>query len=138
MDLALNRNQFSQDGVFGTLEDMTGKQIAVTLEHAYAGTSSWISKIPDGKYACVRGQHQLLGMSQPFETFMILNVPNHTGILFHTGNYNEDSDGCVLVGDTVTTVNGARAISSSRLTFAEFMEIQDGVESFDLTVTSTR
>lgn len=136
MDLNLVRVKFGQDGIFGSLLDKNGKAIAVTLEHAYADLEGWAPKLPDGEYLCVRGQHQLESMTHPFETFQILNVPGHTGILFHTGNYNCDSNGCVLLGSHLTSVNGAGAISASRLAFAEFMDVQSGAESFSLKVTS--
>jgi len=137
MDLKLVRDKFRQDGIFGTLFDSSGRKIAVTLEHAYVDLTGWSPKVPEGQYLCIRGQHQLASMTQPFETFMILNVPGHTGILFHSGNYNCDSDGCILVGTDVTSIDGALAISSSRLAFLEFMDLQTGVDNFSLSVSSS-
>lgn len=49
--------------------------------------------IPAGIYKAV------LAFSQKFKKFMLrlLNVPNFDGVLFHGGNTNKDSSGCILV-----------------------------------------
>lgn len=128
MNLTLRRTQFTPDGIFGELVNDAGSLIAVTLEHSY----ELVPKIAEDVYLCQRGMHQLAGMSCPFETFEVTDVPNHTQILFHMGNYNRDSAGCILVGKSVLD----KMIVSSREAFAEFMEIQKGVDQFSLTVKS--
>lgn len=141
MNLTLNRSEKREDGIFGILRDEARKQVAVTLEHAYDsgnGDGSYTAKIPDGTYTCVRSMHRLHGMTDDFETFEITNVPGHTNILFHWGNYNSDSDGCVLLGrrilpDTRSIATG-NMISSSRNTFNAFMDLQKGLNQFTLTV----
>jgi hypothetical protein len=136
MNLKLIRNEFRQDGIFGTLETELGKQLAITLEHAYADLQGWSPKLPDGDFVCVRGTHRLDHSSGPFETFQIIGVPGHTGILFHIGNFNFDSDGCVLLGENIVQMSGARAISSSKITFQKFMDFQSDVDEFSLNVSS--
>lgn len=84
--------------------------------------------------------HLLEGMARPFEAFEVLNVPPFegkpvTGILFHVGNFNSDSCGCILVGKMVSTrPDGSLMIASSRETFASFMAMQSGVDAFTLVV----
>lgn len=133
MDLTLKRTDYTEDGVFGHLEETdSGDSVAVTLEHAYYsgnGIGSYEPKLPPGEYLCVRGTHQLKN-GKPFVTFQITGVPNHTGMLFHPGNYNEDSDGCVLLG----TVMSSAMISESRVAFTKFMSLQEDVDAFPLTV----
>jgi hypothetical protein len=135
MDLKLTRppGSFKSYGIFGFLSDMIDNLICVTLEHAYAGSNepiTFIPKLPPGVYTCVRGMHQLAGMNQPFETFEITGVPGHSGILFHVGNTNDDSECCVLLG---TSVSGTM-ITFSRNAFNKFMALQAGVDSFALVV----
>lgn len=133
MDLKLSRTDFIQAGIFGVMTDTNEKQIGVTLEHSYPGSNlpiSYIPKIPPGVYTCVRGIHQLVGMSTPFETFEITNVPGHTNILIHVGNTNVDSSGCVLLG----TSRSGNMILESRLAFGAFMQMQAGVNAFALIV----
>ncbi len=128
--LSLIRTSAGSDGVFGTLDKVIGENIGVTLEHSYNGKP----KLPVGTYKCVRGMHQLHD-GVPFETFEITNVPGHTGILFHVGNYNEDSEGCVLLGRRIATQeNGKRMITSSKNTFNKFMDITRGLNEFTLKV----
>ena len=134
MNLKLRRTDHREDGIFGVLLDNTGKQIAVTLEHAYDsghGNGTYVPKLPVGAYQCVRGTHRLHN-KVPFETFEITGVKGHSGILFHVGNKNNDSDGCVLLGNSYG--GEPRVIANSRMTFEAFMNLQHGVNSFTLTV----
>lgn len=135
MNLKLKRTDRREDGVFGVLLDEKGKQIAVTLEHAYDsghGNGTYTSKIPNGTYTCVRGKHRLASMKSSFETFEITGVAGHTNILFHVGNYNKDSEGCVLLGKGYG--GDPRMIYMSRATFEAFMALQHGVDKFILVV----
>jgi hypothetical protein len=131
MNLTLKRNAFKSAGIFGTLTDESGTQVAVTLEHAYEQTDgTYAPKLPRGVYTCQRGEHQLLGMSVPFTTFEITNVPGHTNILLHKGNFNRDSEGCVLVG---TEANDTMILNSG-VAFDKLMALQAGIYNFQLTV----
>ena len=133
MNLTLTRQSFNEWGIISYLTDENGDQIATCLEHAYIQPDgSYLSKIPNGTYNCVLGQHQLAGMAQPFETFEITGVIGHTDILFHVGNYNNDSEGCVLLGTDVATAN--KMIVNSKVAFKHFMSIEDGISNFSLTV----
>jgi hypothetical protein len=128
MDLLLTRNRFTNDGVFGELKQLSGILVCMTLEHSYSG----IPKLPDGSYTCVRGLHQLEGHPDPFMTFEIANVPGHSKILFHQGDWQTDSEGCVLLG----MQSDATRIYSSHIAFENFMTLQGDSSSFLLTVTS--
>lgn len=136
MDLKLKRTDRREDGVFGQLlRQDTGQQIAVSLEHAYDsghGDGSYTSKIPNGEYKCVRGMHKLHNMRQPFETFEITGVKGHINILFHVGNWNNDSEGCVLVGSGYG--GDPRMLYESRRAFKKLMDLQYGVDTFTLVV----
>ena len=129
--MLLVRTQFSYYGVFGVLKDRKGNPIAVTLEHAYPSPVNYRPKIPAGTYPCVRGFHRLEHMTKDFETFEITSVPGHSGLVFHWGNYNQDSLGCPLLGETVYQ---NKMITNSRETFDKFMRSLSGVKGFDLVV----
>ena len=136
MDLKLIRNQFKADGIFGEMRDINGKLIAYTLEHAYDdGSGNYAPKTPPGQYTCQRGQHQLHSMTSPFETFQIMNVPNHSNILIHMGNWNTDSDGCCLIGEAIVPSSKGQMVTNSKATFVDFMQLQDGLDVFQLTVS---
>lgn len=136
MNLTLTRNQFREDGIFSTLSptEVDGEYAAVTLEHSF--TSQFLPKIANGTYTCKRGMHRLHGMAVDFETFEVQGVIGHSGILFHVGNYNKDSDGCVLLGQRVSqySKSGLLMVTGSKVAFAAFMELQNGLDSFILTV----
>jgi Family of unknown function (DUF5675) len=133
MDCVLTRTETGPSGTFGKLFDSDNNQIAVTLEHSYQQPDgSWEPKIPAGSYTCQRGQHQLESMTSPFTTFQVTNVPGHTNVLLHMGNYDKDSDGCILLGDQIV----GSMITHSVNTFNNFMTMQDGVDQFTLEVKS--
>jgi len=135
MNLTLKRSAYRADGIFSTLYDENGHQVAVTLEHAYDdGNGGWAPKLPLGVFLCVRGQHQLLNMAQPFTTFEITGVVGHTNILFHCGNFDRDSEGCCLVGDADSFQGTTEIITGSRDAFARLLQLEDGIDTFNLTV----
>ena len=138
MTLTSTRNKFRADGIFGVTTDQEGKELFVSLEHAYQQPDgSYAPKMLAGTYTCKRGVHLLKDASAPFETFEVLDVPGHTNILFpHPGNYNNDSEGCTLcgVGVSIDTNTKALMITGSRLTFQKFMDTMTGIDEFTLIV----
>jgi hypothetical protein len=131
MNMTLTRTDFLSVGIFGQMTSEDGKINLYTLEHAYPDMNNeYVAKIPEGSYQCVLGQHQLKGMAQPFHTYEVTNVPGHTNILIHPGNYNADSEGCILVG----LAKGNNAILNSREAFQAFMVLQNGEPEFTLTI----
>ena len=126
MDLLLVRDKGCASGIFGKIYAVDDGHFCVTLEHSYDG----LAKIPSGVYTCKRGCHTLPGRSAGFITFEVMGVIGHAGILFHWGNYNRDSSGCILIGeDHVDDM-----ITNSRKTFRKLMLAQEGIDEFKLTV----
>ncbi len=130
MTLRLKRIWFKEEGIFGELTSVTDKHYFYALEHSYNKTS----KIPNGSYTCKRSMHRLHNMTEDFETFEVLAVPGCTNILFHWGNYNSDSEGCILIGDAMVKPAGRYMISNSRAAFKQFMLLTSGLDSFILVV----
>jgi hypothetical protein len=133
MNLTLTRLQFREDGIFSRLDQEGGAPFCVTLEHSFGLKP----KIPAGSYACVRGTHSLpdaVHFHGLFETFEITEVPGHTGLLFHPGNFQSDSEGCVLLGEEIVAGRTGQMITNSDATFERFMALQEGVQTFQLTV----
>ena len=127
--MKLTRNDFSANGIFSSLVLDNGEELS-TLEHAYSQSDgSYLPKILNGKYTCIRGTH-CLHNGIPFETFEVQNVPGCTGILLHVGNYQNDSEGCCLLGMT----RMGDMITSSKVAFNKFMCSLDGLDSFELEV----
>lgn len=135
MNLKLIRKQYRFDGIFSELRDESGNLVAVTLEHAYPNDHGGFEpKIPVGVFTCVRGAHRLRGMAQDFLTFEITGVEGHSNLLFHWGNYNHDSEGCILVGKDEVQIQNVEMIEHSKDTFKNLMELQKDVDTFSLQV----
>lgn len=130
----LTHTRFCADGIFGKLEREDGTFICYTLEHSYGNKP----KLADGTYTCKRGPHRLHGMTEDFITFEITGLPDFdgvpvTGVLFHWGNYNKDSEGCVLMGSSETPT----MIGNSRAEWAAWMDSLNGIDTFQLEVKSS-
>lgn len=139
MNVFLHRTQFREDGIFGTLFDELDNEIAMTLEHAYPRSDvrgpEFTPKIPPGNYDCIRGNHYLHGMDAAFSTFEVTGVEGHSNLLFHWGNFNNDSEGCILLGENIAEVGQRpQMVTNSRKTFQKFMDLQDGIFLFTLTI----
>jgi len=124
------RTGFRSDGITGTLYNDQEEPIAVTLEHSYDGEA----KLPAGPYTCKRGMHTLHHHPVAFETFEVMDVPGHTGILFHVANWQRDLDGCIGLGRTVIQSEVGTMITDSNFTFTKFMYDLDGIDTFLFTV----
>lgn len=135
MNLNLRRKLNSEVGIFGQLANDAGDLVAYTLEHAYSDKGFWAPKIPIGVYICKREIHKIEDGKGPFETFRITGIPGYDGppnsLLFHKGNYNRDSKGCVLLGSYIY----GNALVQSTQAFEKFMALMDGVDAFRLTVS---
>jgi len=92
-------------GAFGVLK-VQGHPVAVTLERVFDERGETIPVIPAGGWRCVPTVYHKGG----YRTWEIL-VPGHERLLFHCGNYERDTEGCVLVARTFegTWVSGSAA-----------------------------
>lgn len=135
-------------GVFGVLDlfSPAGDLVArlMTAEDDWKDNEPAESCIPAGVYTCLPSVFHKLN---DLPTFEITKVPGgRSRILFHPGNTEEDSKGCILIGqdfgalvvadeDAPGTPKRAKwAITNSKAGFAEFMRLLAGVKSFELTI----
>ena len=125
-DFILSRTGGNINGIFGVIESTDGSLQFATLEHAYGSGKNWSPKIPPGEYNCIRRLSPKFG----YDVFMLENVPKCDFIEIHIGNYNRDSDGCILLG---TAQEGVMVVNSKEA-FGQFMAALEGVDSFKLTV----
>lgn len=139
MDMVLKRYEYADWGIFSILYDDQGNEFARCLEHAYLlpdSVSTFVPKVKSGIYRCIR--HRPVRLD--YETFMLENVPDFmekpvSGILIHRGNFNKDSDGCILIGETIVDEwNGFKMLLHSKVTFNRFMNLQHGLDTFNLTI----
>jgi hypothetical protein len=131
MNFTLTRQSCGLYGVFGELVSEDGSKKFVTLEHAFIVNKQYMPKVAAGVYTCQR----YYSPKHRYDLFLVKNVPPFQGafvtyIELHIGNYNTDSDGCILLG----LAKGTGMIEDSRDAFWEFMELQKDVENFTLTI----
>ena len=128
MELKLKRVADNEDATFGVL--INGNiPFAVTLEPAWEDNKKGISCIPSGPYSCKRVKSPRFG-----DTFEILDVEGRTHILFHKGNSERNTQGCVLIAEEFGKLNGKAAVLASGRGFTEFMSILKEIDEFDLII----
>jgi hypothetical protein len=151
MDLRLQYTEARSDGVYGWIlsaaepsEGVGVDPVCVFVTRAYLQPDgTYRPKVRSGTYECARGLHRLHGMAEDFETFEVLGIAGHSGILLgHWGNWGSDSDGCFCLGKRIVRSDQDRdgldgpdeMVTESRATFAAYMARQAGVDRFTVTV----
>lgn len=110
--IILNRAPSSDRGTFGILS-LNGMPLCVTCEDPWNDNKPQISCIPPGKYAC--GKFNGARFKNVWE---VRSVPGRSAILIHAGNTMEDTQGCILVGESFGTLNGLPSVKNSAATLA--------------------
>jgi hypothetical protein len=82
--------------------------------------------IPKGKYKVI------LNMSKRFKRKMplLLNVSLFEGIRIHSGNTENDTEGCILVGQS----RGFKGLSMSRAAFQQLMTKLEGYKEIEIEI----
>ena len=134
---------FENQGTFGSLrvpivhggDDY--KALLCTCENPWKNNKPFISCIPPGVYPIERFESPKF----KYWSYKILNVKGRCGNIFHIGNTEEDTDGCVLLGmrfDKIRTKKTndkiKNAIIYSNRAFKEFMAYMDGIEKAELEI----
>jgi hypothetical protein len=114
---------------FGVLVRDDGIPFALTLERPWLDNQRSVSCINTGTYAALRHKSPRFG-----ETFWLQDVSGRSEILLHKGNIDDDTHGCILVGEQFNPVMGEDGITASKAGFDEFMALQRGCDEFSLTV----
>jgi len=115
-----------EDGCFSVLL-WDGRPFAVSVEHTFADGRPIITQ---DAYKCTRSAYIKGG----YETFEI-HVEGHTRVLFHRGNTEEDSRGCVIVAASFGIIRQRAAVLDSRTGFGGLMELAAGLKEFTMLVT---
>jgi hypothetical protein len=125
--LELVRLEEADVGTFGVLK--VNKQIRFyTLEPPDFENEAYISSIPCQQYVIERHTSPRHGL-----TFRVKTVPHRSDILFHTGNWLDETQGCILLGLNLIPFP-KRGVGSSRVAHEMFMEDMEGYDTGHLTV----
>jgi hypothetical protein len=126
--LTIKRLETGSEGTFGAIM-YDGVPFALTLEREWLNNASNISCIPAGDYRCRRVNSPRFG-----DTFEVTDVEGRTHILFHKGNLDDDSHGCILVGEQFGNIRESAGVLASKQGYGEFMLLLSGTDEFDLTI----
>jgi len=115
-DFDLVRVAVHESGCYGVLTETDAPPFATTLERTYSlPEGKQHVKIPPGLWTCRRTYFNRGG----YWTYEIAGVPGHSRLLFHKGNAETDSEGCVLLGSAFATA--WLGVTASAMAFNEFM-----------------
>lgn len=98
-----------------------------TLENPLRATSV-DSRIPGGEYICTP-----YSGTKYQDVYLVKDVPGRSAILFHWGNFERHTEGCILLGLGSGMMNAEPAVMQSRDAFAIFRAVI-GKENFNLQV----
>lgn len=92
------------------------------LERPWLDNKRRVSCIPVGTY-----DYRMYNSTPTFNYSLIhvLDVPDRSEILFHRGNYKEDTSGCILLGSSYAHINSDEyldIVNSTRVV-SEFMSV---------------
>ena len=119
------------DGTFGVLLGDGDEPFALTLELPWRNNEVGKSCIPAGTYTCKRVLSPKFG-----NTFEVTNVQGRSHILFHRGNVDDDTHGCILVGEKFESwADKSVSIQASAEGFKEFLFRLEGKDEFQIEIT---
>lgn len=131
MKLTLVRDTFSYGGTLGVLS-VDGEYFCNTLEPCLGLTQKTGTY---GRGACIKpGTYSIdLHYSPRFKRYMLTlcAVPSRSGILIHSGNTLDDTEGCILVGK----LHGAHLENSRTTLNSLFSKILGVITKEPVTIT---
>ncbi len=128
MNIVISRVAYNATETMGVLK-VNNVPRMLTLEDPWQTNKTNISCIPQGSYTCKPYQSP----KYP-NTFEVIDVPGRDYILFHKGNTNHDTHGCILVGRRFGSLHNENAILESTQAFGDFLSIVQGLNEFNLTI----
>jgi hypothetical protein len=125
----IQRFCFTPHGVFGQLS--TDGFGCFTLEEPWNDNKTAVSCIPGGVYVIKRDTFKGI-----YPNFRLLSVPGRTDIEIHRGNSENDTRGCILLGDGYAIDYDTTSYLLRRSTVAmdKFMAAMEGIDEAILVV----
>ncbi len=128
MKLIIDRELHASDDSInlGRIYDPATDFELCTLENPWLDNERYISCIPKGTYTCKR-----VDSPKYNDTFEVMDVEGRDHILFHHGNWERNTMGCILLG---LFTNKIDMVMSSRKARAKFMKYTRDVDEFELEI----
>lgn len=111
----LKREIISNKAILGNLLD-GDKIIARSLENPHRNSFK-DSAIPTGKYRCTKDDTGI------FRYWKLVNVTNRTNIEIHNGNFEADTEGCILFGKQWAIMKDQLSVTDSKATMSKLKKI---------------
>lgn len=127
--LTLRRFANTPMGAFGSIAIPDGPTL-YTCEDQWRNNVVGDSCIPAGVYKCKARPYYAKG----YDAIEVTNVPGRSHILFHIGNTNVDTRGCILVGSALGYVKGQWAVTDSTNAFKNILMPWFDGEEFELEI----
>jgi len=115
-----------EEGCFSVLL-WDGRPFAVSVERTFSADRPVIT---NGVFSCKKSWYNK-GQYPTYE----IEGPGHSRIMFHKGNKDTDSLGCVVVTESFGLLSGTAAVLDSAHGFAELIQLTHGLESFEMEVS---
>lgn len=141
MEITLKRQQSNHEATIGDVY-VDGVHQCYSLEDEVRTGEKVYGKtaIPAGRYRVVINRSNRFSQLAGHDVFLplLLDVPSYEGVRIHAGNRPEDTEGCILVGQTVGIDNAT--INYSKLAMADLQpKIQDAINrGEEVWITITR
>lgn len=121
------RLEETDHGTLGILK-LDKRVFCATLEPPDKENAQNVSSIPAQQYMCRRVQSPRFG-----NTFEVQNVPGRSHVLFHAGNTEYDTAGCILLGE-LGGHDGPVNVVNSKQTMESFLAELHNEAAFHLTI----
>ena len=119
-EIVIQRNLSCNSGEAGGALYVAGQEVARTLELPWRDNQAQVSRVPAGSYqAKIRADGALRWRVE------LRDVPNRTHVQLHVGNYPRQTEGCVLVGEDVSSSNGTCSLKNSAKAMEALKEAMD-------------
>lgn len=132
IEVTLVRSAYRIDGTFGNVY-VDKFPVCLSLERPWKDNQRGISCIPTGHRICSRVNSHKFG-----NTFEVVNVPGRSDILWHGGNIDDDSHGCIIVGTGfIRWTDGSLAVRDSNAALSRFLAYFVNTNEFSLEITNS-
>ncbi len=111
----LKRGIIANTAILGTLFD-GDKVITRSLENPHRNSLK-DSAIPAGKYRCTKDDTGI------FRYWRLINVANRTNIEIHNGNFEADTEGCILFGKEWAIMKNQLSVTDSKATMSRLKKL---------------
>ena len=135
--ITLQRMGSTPWGTFGTLRLPDGSAFP-TVEPRWEYNAVGKSCIPAGVYAMAMRSSPMVARTSGGEFqrgWEIAGVPGRSLIMIHPGNWQHDSNGCVLVGRAHDVITGKPGVTASRAAFKDLMQRLGRRESWRIEIS---